>query len=71
MYLNLKAEMARNGFSREAIAEACGMSPYAVDAWIVRDAEIKFSSAKAIRDALFPDLELDYLFEYTKSEPER
>lgn len=63
VYPNLAAEMARVGVTKENIAEVLGIHVSGV--YLMLDGKRKFpiTRAKKVRDALFPGLTLDYLFD--------
>lgn len=68
MYLNLKAEMARHDISRADIAKVCDVTTDAISAWTSGETEVKLSSALKIKEKFFPELSLEYLFEFTSKE---
>ena len=62
MFKNLKAEMAREGFSNDNIAKALGINVSTVSAKLNSYDRLKLSEAKKIQSKLFPNLSIDYLF---------
>ncbi len=63
IYKNLAAEMARKSLSRKDIAGVLCMSTAAVNLKLAGKTQITLNEAFKIRDALFPTLLLDYLFD--------
>ena len=63
MLRNLKAEMVRNGVSTEMIMTVLGKSDKTTRDKINGKSSIYLSEAMKIRDALFPELSLEYLFQ--------
>ena len=63
MLRNLKAEMVRNGVSTEMIMTVLGKSDKTTLDKINGKSSIYLSEAMKIRDALFPELSLEYLFQ--------
>ncbi|HUM44362.1 MAG TPA: helix-turn-helix transcriptional regulator [Fervidobacterium sp.] len=62
MFPNLKAEMARNNIKSMTLAEILGISYDSVINKINGKTDFTRSEIFKIRDTLFPDLSLDYLF---------
>ena len=62
MYKNLEAELARHNITRAQLAEALGINIATVSMKLTRPGRLKISEAFKIRDKLFPDLKIDYLF---------
>lgn len=60
---NLEAEMARYAVDEEDIARVASRSVKTVQNWFKGKGEPSFTQAKAIRDQLFPNMEIEYLFE--------
>lgn len=65
-YPNLRAEAARKGYSRADIAAAAGVGAMAYDKWQRGDSTLKLEQAAAIKEKLFPELTIDYLFKPQK-----
>lgn len=66
LYPNLKAEMSRHGIGLSDLARAWGTTERTVTNRINGTTEITFAQCRALRDALFPNMSIDYLF---NSEP--
>lgn len=63
IYPNLRAELARKGWSVERLANEVGV-PYAtLRGWLYGKCAIKFSDARKIKRALEVDIPLEVLFE--------
>lgn len=62
-YPNLEAEMKRNNLNRSDIAKVLGVHVSGVYRMLRGERKISVSQAKTIRDSLFPNLKLDYLFD--------
>ncbi len=62
MFPNLRAEMARKNIKYVAIAEILGISYDSVINKISGKTDFTRSEIFKIRDILFPDLSLEYLF---------
>ena len=68
MYRNLLAEMARRGITKKDLAKCLGMRyPTIVDKTNGRS-RFYLDEAFKIRDQLFPDVALEYLFEIEKKQ---
>lgn len=63
MYGNLKAEMARRGVSGVTLQNVMGCSRKTVVNRLNGSAPFTIEEAFRIRDALFPSLRLEYLFQ--------
>lgn len=63
MLRNLKAEMARSGVSTEMIMEVLGKSDKTTRDKINERSSIYLHEAWKIRDALFPGMSIEYLFQ--------
>lgn len=63
MYLNLEAEIARRKLTAPEIADAAGMKEWAFSGKRNGKTEFTLSECKRIRDALNPELTIEYLFE--------
>ena len=61
----LQQEMKSHGVSEAAIAVATNRSTRTIQNWFVGVGEPSYSQALAIRDNLFPTLEIEYLFSDT------
>lgn len=59
---NLKAEMARMGFTQVDVAKAMGRSTKTANSVINEQIGLSIKQAQTIRDALFPEMTIDYLF---------
>lgn len=66
MYRNLEAELARKNITRAQLAQVLGINVATVSEKMTKPGRLKIDEAITIRDALFPDLKLDYLFEIQK-----
>nr|DAX63388.1 MAG TPA: SOS-response transcriptional repressor [Caudoviricetes sp.] len=62
MYKNLEAELARNGITRIDIAEVLQLNISTVSNKLTIPKRLKLYEAVKIKEAFFPDLTLDYLF---------
>ena len=62
-YRNLEAELAREGLTRENLAELLDVSVATMSKKLSYINRLKLYEAKRIRDLLFPELSIDYLFE--------
>ena len=62
MFPNLKAEMARYGFSYAQVAAAVGRNTAWLDSRLRGRATLSISEAIIIHDKFFPSLTYDYLF---------
>lgn len=63
MLRNLKAEMARSGVSTEMIMNVLGRSDKTTRDKINGKSGLYLSEAVKIRDALFPGMSIEYLFQ--------
>lgn len=62
-YMNLRAEMARNGIKQADLADATGKSLQTINRWLVNEPEnVPLIDAFLIKKKLFPDLTIEYLF---------
>jgi len=59
---NLQQEMKEHGVSEAAIAVAANRSTRTIQNWFIGVGEPSYSQARAIRDDLFPTMEIEYLF---------
>ncbi len=66
MYYNLKAEMARNKIEIPAIMRVTGKSRSAVSKNLNGTGSFTVAEAIEIKNKLFPDLTIDYLFSIDK-----
>lgn len=64
---NLEAEMTRSGISRKNIADLIGCSYRTVHARFNGEQNWAYDECVAIRDELFPEMTLEYLFPYEKA----
>ena len=62
-YPNLEAEMKRHGYGRQKVADLLGMSVSAVYPILAGKRPLTLKKAVIIRNALFPDMRIDYLFD--------
>lgn len=62
-YPNLGAEMSRNGYTVSDLAEAWNTTERTARNRINGITDITFAQCKSLRDALFSDMTLDYLFD--------
>lgn len=62
-YPNLEAEMVRKGYTREDIAKALGIHVSGVYLMLSGKRNLSVTRAQRIRNQLFPDMRLDYLFD--------
>lgn len=69
MFLNLRAEMARGQVTQKQIADVAGVSTRSVWSWLSEDTEPSVGKAIAIKKALFPNLDVEYLFDPTGKQP--
>ena len=58
----LQQEMKNNDVSEAAIAVAANRSTRTIQNWFIGVGEPSYSQALAIRDNLFPTMEIEYLF---------
>lgn len=70
MFPNLKAEMARYGFNYARVAATVGRSGVWLDAKLRGKGYISIQEALCIRNALFPNLSIEYLFSVDPVEPQ-
>lgn len=63
VYPNLEAEMARHGYTREDIASKLEIHVSGVYLMLSGKRNISLTRAAQIRDAFFPDMRIDYLFD--------
>ena len=62
MYMNLKAEMARNGITNEQLANGIGINPATMSAKLNIAGRMRLDEAQCLRDKFFPEMTMDYLF---------
>jgi transcriptional regulator with XRE-family HTH domain len=62
MFPNLKAEMARKGVTQEDVAKVVGTSVSSVNRWLTGNGGLSLGTAFEIRDKIFPEFSIDYLF---------
>lgn len=67
MYNNLKAELVRIGKNQGCLAELLGITEKQVSFKFNGLSDFRITEAIKIRDTLFPNLTLDYLFKKTKN----
>lgn len=63
MFPNLRAEMARKGITSKRLSIVIGVSPKTLSNKLYGRSEFTLAEMLAIKNRLFPDLSLDYLFE--------
>ena len=63
-FQNLRAEMARKGVTGDAIAREIGVNPSTLSVKLKMRGRLRFDEAVRIRNAFFPDLTIDYLFDF-------
>lgn len=61
-YPNLLAEMKRRGITQGELAEAVGVTQATVSRWFQGHRTMSVTSSFKIKEKLFPDLSIDYLF---------
>lgn len=62
---NLRAEMARNGISRQQVGDAIDLSQASISSRFQGRSDFKVGELVKIRDTFFPELSLDYLAGFT------
>ena len=62
---NLQQEMDSCDVSEASIAVAANRSTRTIQNWFDGIGEPSYSQAKAIRDSLFPEMDIEYLFSET------
>lgn len=62
VYPNLEAEMARIKLTRKDVAKVLNLNLSTITPKLNIQTRIKYCEALAIRDNLFPTLDIDYLF---------
>ena len=60
--MNLKAEMARNGITNEQLANGIGINPATMSAKLNIAGRMRLDEAQCLRDKIFPEMTMDYLF---------
>ncbi|WP_424236414.1 helix-turn-helix domain-containing protein [Bhargavaea ginsengi] len=68
MYKNLLSEIKNKGFTQAEVAKAAGMAESSLSQCLSGRMRFKLDQAIAIRDELFPGMNLDYLFMTEKRE---
>lgn len=63
VFPNLKAEMGRNGVTLSELAAVWKTTERTARNRVNGTTDITFRQCKAVRDALFPNLSIDYLFD--------
>lgn len=66
MYRNLEAELARKNITRVQLAQILGINVATCSEKLTKPGRLRIDEAMTIRDTLFPDMNLDYLFEVQK-----
>jgi transcriptional regulator with XRE-family HTH domain len=64
-YPNLAAEMKRFGISQEEMASRIGTTPETVSRWLNGRNKMPVEACFRVKQALFPNLSIDYLFSDT------
>lgn len=65
MYRNLEAEMARNNIKLQELADGIGINISTASAKMNIQNRFRLDESKRIIEKFFPDLTMDYLFEWT------
>ena len=68
---NLRAEMARNGISRNQVEKAAGLSAPSIYSRFKGKTDFKVGELVKIRDTFFPNCTLEYLAGFTDYTDER
>ena len=63
IYPNLEAEMARSGLTQKDVAPVVDKTPETVSRWMNGKGTFSVGAAFIVKEELFPDLDVDYLFE--------
>lgn len=63
LYPNFEAELVRKNLSRKDVANVLGINICTVTPKLKEPKRIKYHEVVAIRNNLFPDLTIDYLFQ--------
>lgn len=71
MFPNLRAEMTRNGIKVEDIASVLGISEKTARNYLSGRTKISWLDVLAIKEELFPELELEYLFKIVHQDDEK
>lgn len=61
-YPNLAAELTRNGITQEQAAKSINKTPETFSRWMTGKNRIPLNIAFELRDKLFPNVSVDYLF---------
>lgn len=61
-YPNLEAEMRRKGYSADDVAKTLNIRKNGAYRLLRGESNLSLYRARLIRDTLFPDMKLDYLF---------
>lgn len=61
-YPNLNAELARIGMTHKQLADRIGRPHVTVNNWMIGRTSVPVSDCFRIKDELFPELSVDYLF---------
>ena len=69
-YPNLEAELKRCGYTRNDIADVLGIHVSGVSAMMTGKRSFSVYRARKLRDAMFPNMRLDYLFDQNPSATE-
>lgn len=62
MFKNLEAELARKDITRAELAKVLGINIATMSEKLNYPRRLRLSEAQMIRDKLFPELSMDYLF---------
>lgn len=68
MYPNLRYEMWRRGITTIKLGEILAIDHQAVSAWTRKDVQISLETAIKIKRYIFPELSIEYLFEWQSKE---
>lgn len=70
LFRNLRAEMARKGIEYERLAEFLGINDRTLRKYFSGESKISLVYARRIKRKFFPDLTLEYLFDYPDDYPD-
>lgn len=62
MFMNLKAEMARQKITNKMIADVLEIDPATVSGKLNTYGRLKYAEAEKIKEKFFPDMGIEYLF---------
>lgn len=63
IYPNLEAEMARSGVTQKDVAFVVDKTPETISRWMNGKGMFTVGAAFRVKEELFPDFDVDYLFE--------